>query len=251
MIKKGLGWRPDLPDHRDLRLSLPVKTNLPAGIDLRPQMPNVYDQGELGSCTAQAIAANIQFAAKRQLGELLRNQCPSRLFIYYNERWLEGSIPVDAGAYIRDGIKSLERWGMVQERFWPYHPHRFAEAPPADVYKRAAMELVKEYARVNQDVQSLKTCLATKGPVIFGFSVFESFMSEETAKTGLVTMPKSDEASMGGHAVLLVGYEESKKHFIVRNSWGKDWGKKGYCFMPYDYVSDPNLSDDFWHITFI
>lgn len=248
-MDKRFGWLPDVPDKRDHILMLPVAAvPMPASLDLRPGMPAVYDQGDLGSCTAQAIATICQYAALRQKGEKLRNRTPSRLFIYFNERWLEGTIPYDSGAYLRDGFKAIHRWGLVTEGYWPYKIQKFAHLPPPSVYRRAEINIVSEYARVPQNLNSLKQALNQVGPVVFGFAVYESFMFYDK---GVLAMPEYREEMLGGHAVVLAGYDDEKNAFLVRNSWSSEWGENGYFWMPYDYVTDPWLADDFWVVRFV
>lgn len=245
---KNYGWLPDLPDHRDFVYAAPsgVLRKLPAGVDLTSKCPPVYDQGELGSCTANAIGAAHQFEQlKQNLKEIF---IPSRLFIYYNERVIEGTISQDSGAMIRDGIKSVAKQGVCPETDWPYVIERFARKPSGACYTHALKHQVVSYQRVTPTLAQMRGCLASGYPFVFGFTVYESFESPAVAKTGKVPMPKAKESTIGGHAVMAVGYSDSSKHFIVRNSWGTKWGKKGYCFMPYEYLTDQDLSADFWTI---
>jgi len=105
------------------------------------------------------------------------------------------------------------------------------------------------YQRLNSAIIStLKGCLASGYPFVFGFTVYQSFESAQVAKTGIVPMPAPHEAVVGGHAVLAVGYDDASQQFIVRNSWGDGWGIKGYFMMPYGYLTDTSLSDDFWTV---
>lgn len=243
MKKIKYGWRPDKPDHRDHRLQIVHPGATPALVDLTSAMPPVYDQGDLGSCTANAIAGAMQFDRMKQG---LSIYVPSRLMIYYEERKIEGTINEDAGAEIRDGMKAMTKTGACDEKLWPYVVSKFRQKPPVKCYIAALEDQAVEYARVGQSQSQLEACLASGFPVSFGFSVYASFESDKVAQTGVVPMPKKNEAMLGGHAVLLVGYDRNSKQFICRNSWAASWGKRGYFWMPYAYVLDANLSDDFW-----
>jgi C1A family cysteine protease len=244
------GWLPDLPDHRDQRYTAPVEVLgvLPVKTDLRPQCPPVYDQGQLGSCTANAIAGVIEFD---RLKQKLADFTPSRLFIYYNERVIEHSVDSDSGAQIRDGIKSVAKQGDCPETEWPYVVARFKTKPPKQCYVDALKYKIVSYQRVAQTLSQLKGCLASGYPFVFGFSVYESFESTVVARTGHASLPKSGEAVIGGHAVAGVGYDDTKQRFIARNSWGARWGMKGYFTLPYAYVTDASLASDFWTVRIV
>jgi C1A family cysteine protease len=242
------GWIPDLPDHRDFLYAAPVAVAgaPPVSIDLRPQCPPVYDQGQLGSCTANAIAGAIQFEQmKQQLAQIFT---PSRLFIYYNERVIEHTVASDSGAQIRDGIKCIAKQGDCPETEWPYNITKFKTKPPKNCYADALQYKAVSYQRLTPVLPQLKGCLASGFPFVFGFTVYESFESAQVAKTGHASLPKSGEASIGGHAVMCVGYDDVKQWFIVRNSWGPKWGMKGYFTLPYPYLISANLASDFWTI---
>ena len=245
------GWLPDLPDHRDLRYEARPATiaRLPARIDLTQQCPPVYDQGELGSCTANAIAGAFEFEQDRQSAK--SDFMPSRLFIYYNERVIEHTINSDSGAMIRDGMKCVNQQGVCPETLWPYDPGAFTQKPPDACYKNALSHQVVSYHRVPRHVDQMKGCLSEGYPFVLGFTVYEAFESPEVAKTGVLNLPSSSERQIGGHAVMAVGYDDAQNRFLVRNSWGAAWGRGGYFTMPYEYLMNENLSDDFWTIRLV
>ncbi|HTN54431.1 MAG TPA: C1 family peptidase [Anaeromyxobacter sp.] len=249
---KRYGWIPDLPDHRDALYAAPLpRRGLPVRVDLRRLMPPVYDQGQLGSCTANAIGAAVQFARAQ---EKKPDFIPSRLFIYYGERVIEGTVDQDSGAQIRDGMKVVAKLGACPESAtgkpydWPYDIARFAVAPPKPCHVFALKNQVILYKRVPRAVAQMKGCLAEGFPWVLGFTVYEGFESPEVAKTGVLQMPGRNEKVLGGHAVLAVGYDDRQQRFIVRNSWGRGWGLRGYFTMPYAYLLDEHLSDDFWTV---
>jgi C1A family cysteine protease len=229
-------------------------------IDLRSQCPAVYDQGRIGSCTANAIAAALEFDMIKQG---IPAFTPSRLFIYYNERVIEGTVGSDAGAYIRDGIKSVASQGDCPESQWPYdgttaNPdgvfpvgHKAATPPSAACYAEAIKHEALKYQSVDQNLADQKGCLASGYPFVFGFTVYDNFETNDVARTGNVPLPSGADRPIGGHAVLAVGYDDEDHLFICRNSWGNTWGDAGYFYMPYSYLLDNNLASDFWTISLV
>ncbi|HTR65973.1 MAG TPA: C1 family peptidase [Terriglobales bacterium] len=247
---KHYGWVPDLPDPRDFLFAAPpaVLQNLPPSVDLRPGCPDVYDQGDLGSCTANAIGGAFEFAQKKnKFVEFV----PSRLFIYYNERVLEGTADQDSGAHLRDGIKSVVKQGVCPETDWTYTTDlTVVTKKPADpAYATALNNKAISYHRILQNLSQMKGCLADGFPFVFGFTVYAPFEGDEVRKTGIVPMPNpAVDEQAGGHAVMAVGYDDTQQRFLIRNSWGPAWGMSGYCTMPYAYLTDHQFSSDFWTI---
>jgi C1A family cysteine protease len=250
------GWVKDTPDPRDLLFTAsPVVAAKPLAksADLRPGCPPVYDQGQVGSCTANSIAGAFEFAQKKQM---LTDFMPSRLFIYYNERVMEHTVGQDAGAQIRDGIKSVVKQGVPPETDWPYSENLsvVTSKPNAQAFTDALQHTVISYHRISAPTAPafltlMKSCLADGYPFAFGFTVYSAFEGPQVAKTGILNMPdKKKESVVGGHAVLAVGYDDKQNAILVRNSWGASWGQKGYFWMPYAYISDPKLASDFWTI---
>ena len=242
------GWLRDLPDQRDISYMLPKIGVLPSKTDLRLLCPPVVHQGNLGSCTANAIASCFWFNQNKQKIETFY---PSRLFIYYNERKRESSIPYDGGAMLRTGMKSIAKEGTCPEVDWPYIESKFADKPTKSCYKHAKKHQVIKYMRMNQNIIELKSCLATGYPFVFGFAIFDSFEKQEVAETGIVPMPNYSERLIGGHAVMAVGYDDVTENFLVLNSWGREWGMNGYFLLPYAYVINQNLAADFWTIKLV
>jgi C1A family cysteine protease len=241
------GWLPDLPDYRDFSYSViaPTLAKLPTKVDLRSKCSPIENQGQLGACTAHALVGALEFLEIKDDAKFVDL---SRLFVYYNERAIEGTVNQDSGAFLRDGIKSLAKQGVCPEKEWPYHINYFTKKPNRKCYTDAKKHQITSYHRIST-VDEMRTCLAERYPFVFGFTVYEAFESPAVAKSGVLNMPGPKEKVLGGHAVMAAGYHDSQKRFIIRNSWDTDWGMNGYFTMPYDYL-DPakNFADDFWTI---
>jgi len=235
------GWKRDIPDHRDFIYKAKVY-RLPTAVDLEYNCSPVENQLNLGSCTANALVGVLEFNEPKDS----TFQDLSRLFIYYNERLIEHTVDSDAGAMIRDGIKALAKAGVCPESEWPYDVTKFAVKPPTSCYKDALKRKISSYERLD-NLYAMKQCLTTGFPFAFGFTVYESFESARVAKTGIAPYPSKNERPVGGHAVCAVGFDDKKKALKVRNSWGADWGIKGYFWLPYAFIEN-GLADDAWTI---
>jgi C1A family cysteine protease len=178
----------------------------------------------------------------------------SRLFGYYATRVIENTVSEDSGATIRDTIKAAAKYGVVDETLWPYVVQKFATNPPKNVWDNAATHKVTSYHSIaDGDLESMKVLISQGYLVGFGFAVFDYFLTASMASKAVLIRPKTSEVMQGGHAVCLVGYDDNKTMpdgsvgaFLVRNSWGTNWGLNGYYWMAYNYVSDKRLCNDFW-----
>jgi C1A family cysteine protease len=247
---RAYGWIPDHPDHRDRVYVAKAAAKRPASVDLDPCGETVYDQGPLGSCSANAIAAAIQFARLRSKARLF-DVIPSRLFIYFGQRVIAGTIPCDCGGSLRDGLKVAANDGVCLEggkRAWPYDIRRFADSPPSTCFSEALKIRIGRYLRVRQVIGDLEACLAEGLPFLFGFVAFARLEDAPFPKNGVLLEPRSTAQPIGNHAVMAVGYDRADKTFRIRNSWGTDWALNGFFKMPYDYIADPRLAGDFWTI---
>lgn len=266
---KKYGWIPQLPDARDIPYKTTMGPQLPPMVNLQPLVSRVYDQGQLGSCTSNAINQAMMIGLAIEKQQVIN---PSRLFLYYNERVIEGDPGQDNGAVIRDGMKSANVQGVCLDEIWPYDISKFAVQPPVLCYKKALENTISQYLAVQQDLTNMRACIAAGFPFVFGFTVYESFENidgEDTVgKYGNCPMPNlQTESVLGGHAVCCVGYNDGPRitlpnshgwpshSFLCQNSWGTDWGLKSSalgCFtIPYSYLANPNLASDFWTIRFV
>jgi C1A family cysteine protease len=254
-LTRRYNWVKDTVDHRDVKFKYKAIRLMPS-VDLRPQCPPVVNQGNLGSCTANALAGALGFLEMMEEAAGQTGQAEefgsgffpfSRLFIYWNERVIEGDTSEDNGAQLRDGITSLANTGACSELLWPYNTSVAFQTPTPTCFAQATLHKISSYQSLDgSDITALKTCLASGYPFVFGFQVFESFESETVATNGILPMPSLAEQCMGGHAVMCVGYSDMTRTFTVRNSWGSDWGDEGYFHMPYAYMTNSDLASDFW-----
>jgi C1A family cysteine protease len=248
---KKYGWKPQLPDFRDKVFSIehlaPIQS---VYLATKYKLPAVYDQLSLGDCTGNGIAACVHFDLLNKHDQKIINPwIPSRLFIYYNERLIEGTVDQDAGAEIRDGIKTLVTYGVCSEDAWLYNINQFTAKPSSYAYNLAKAVKAVTYQSVdNTNKQLLVNTLLQGYPIVFGFTVYQSFESDIVAQTGVVPMPSATESVIGGHCCVLVGYNSETDRFVARNSWGKTFGMGGYFSIPADYITNPNLASDFWVI---
>jgi C1A family cysteine protease len=222
-----------------------VESPLPESVDLQPFCPPVVDQGNTSSCTANAIAGAYQF---ERMQAQITPLTPSRLFIYWNERAAEGDTGQDAGAFGGDGINSLETIGVCDESLWPFDPSQLTVKPSDSAFAAALPHTVLQ-RQVVTTLDDIKGAIADKHLVAFGISLYESFESPAVASTGIVPVPSPAEGLLGGHEMDIVGYDDSRQMFKVRNSWGTSWGLSGYCWIPYSYVM--SAGSDFEVITAI
>lgn len=243
------GWIPDLPDRRDKVLASTEEYHLPVAAQLPHEVP-VLDQGAVGSCTANMGAMQMAWLAHLAGKPDLEF---SRLFLYAVTRTVEGTPLVeDSGAQIRSVMKALSRFGACDEKLWPYQSPEtsFSVKPSAEAFADALNHQALFYYRCTS-LRSLKASIAQGFPVGFGFTVYAAMMSDFVAQTGVLTYPKDDEEVHGGHAVVAVGFDDTKRvdgipgAVLCQNSWGVSWGQRGFFWMPYRYFTD-GLADDMW-----
>lgn len=214
---------------------------LPSKVDLRSKCPPIYDQGQLGSCVANALCATFGFDDPKFNG--------SRLFLYFNCRAIDGNIDDDSGTTISTGIQAMAKYGLCSERCWPYNIDKFTKKPSKSCYSEGLKHKIVTYQHVAQNKDSIKSCLASGFPIALGIMVYPGLESDVAAQTGYVPMPSEGDQLLGGHAILCVGYDDSKQVWIMRNSWGTGWGDKGYFYLPYGYLVDGFLTSDLWKVT--
>jgi C1A family cysteine protease len=259
-MDRKYGYIPDPKDDgRDKKYAARVHSVAPPDLPRKTNnietAPSVVDQENIGSCVGNAVGAALEDA---QIAQGRKDHfMPSRLFIYYCTRLMEGTVSYDNGCCIRNAIKVVSHLGAPEEALWPYNPDKFKKCPPFAAYKEARNHQSIEYYKVDwTNLTEIKTCLAGGHGIVFGFQVPESFETEVVKRTGIMQMPVPEEVFMGGHAVFMLDYDDDAMFpgwsepggFLVQNSWGTDWGIKGRFWMPYRVATSPDLSDDFWTI---
>jgi len=255
-MNRTYGWIKQKLDKRDVKYSienlLPIKT-----VYLNPDsgylLPPIWDQLALGACTSFGWAFLVMFdLLNKKFQEIpASGYSPSQLFIYWFERVLRGTTGQDSGAEIRDGAKAINQHGCCSSALWPYNVNTFTTPPSPNMLSNALNYVSVQYKSLdNTNKQQIVDALQRGFPVVFGTSVYESFESQEVASSGIVPYPDvNNEKYLGGHCMAIVGYHEGigdDDTFIVRNSWGTDWGKGGYCRIPTRYLCDADLASDFW-----
>ncbi len=246
----------DEKDERDYKFSRTISPHsdlvLPKRVDLREKCPPIYDQGKLGACTAFTGCA-----CREML--LDEKETLSELFLYYVERDLNGDVKKDSGASLRDTCKAINKIGVCEEKLMPYNIEKFDHHPGRHAVINASKYRISAYKSLASLDEIKQNLTFRQQPVMIGMDVYESFKSKETAETGIMFMPRKDEKKLGGHAVLVVGYKDVPKkrgyynkhnnnnsgYLIIRNSWGENWGDKGYFYMPYEYA-DSDYTYDYW-----
>ena len=245
--KRILNWKKEPLDERDIpskRYSLAPIT-LPNKFELPLEVP-IYDQEDIGSCVANSACSCYRYESAQVLNNFSFE--PSRLFVYYNARLLQNWQNEDSGAYIRDGFKALNKWGLANESVWPYITRDFAKKPTTQVYSNGLNNVTVKYATVQQSENAIKQTLLSGAAISFGFNVYSSFFGNWDNITGIMPIPKPNEYLEGGHAVTIIGWDDSKKSFLIQNSWGTEWGLQGKFWMPYSFLLNSNEADDFWCI---
>jgi C1A family cysteine protease len=242
--KQYTKWLQDPIDERDLIQEIVHPTNgVRDLVDLSPYFTAIEDQGNLNSCTGNAIVSLLEYYYSIKSNPLDF----SRLFIYYNERIMEGTESLDNGAFIRDGIKSLAKYGVCTEKLHPYSYSNVKVRPSEPAYNEALKYKISKYKRL-LTLDDMLHSLNNNNPFVFGMSVYSSFEGNAIARNGQLDMPSVGETEIGGHAVAAVGYNIKKRLIKVRNSWGSNWGDKGYFYMPFDFIGNPDLANDFWNV---
>jgi C1A family cysteine protease len=208
-----------------------------------------YDQGQLGSCTANAWAFLVEYDEFKE--NLASPCCPSRLGIYYCERVIDGDVSQDGGSTLSTGQKVIQTYGAASERLWPYDITKFTAKPPTAYYTAAAKSKGVQFMQVHQTIDDIKNALCSGYPVACGFNVYQEFENQTVVDTGIVPNPTPGEQPIGGHAIVIVQLDDTKKMALIRNSWGTSWGannsanQRGYFWITYDYLLSQDWSD-FW-----
>jgi C1A family cysteine protease len=224
--------KPSLPDERDYIYRSNSTEVLREYVDLREWDTIVENQSSLGSCSSNALTNAYELMVTREYPEYFKHL--SRLFIYYNARAEYGDIQKDEGIYLRDGLKTLAKFGVCSEELWPYIIDNFDDRPYEECYKDAEKRKIFKYQKLISTYY-ITEVLNNNKPVVFGMEIYDSFM-ELNERISTVNIPSRKEKSLGGHAMCMVGYDLKKRLFLAKNSFGTSWGNNGYCWIPFDYI---------------
>ena len=232
--------KPSLPDIRDYIYKNDSTEVLRESVDLREWDTIIESQGDLGSCAANAITNAYELCVNRLYPEYFTHL--SRLFVYYNTRLEYGIIEEDEGIYLRDGLKSLSKFGVCSENLWPYDIEKFDDKPTDECYRDAKKRIIPKYQKLIS-IYYITEVLNNNKPVVFGMEIYEGFM-DLNERISTVYLPSRKEKSLGGHAMCMVGYDLNKRLFLAKNSFGTSWGDNGYCWIPFDYIRQEGY--DIW-----
>ena len=238
-MPRKFGWKPDAQDPRDFHYALP------AALDARPVPPiirlhdrdfepPVWNQLNAGACTAFGHGYGAYIADQmdgRPLGFT-----PSLLAIYGHSRILDGDFETDEGAQPRNVCKALAKFGMFDQKLWPYDTAKLFDKGFLAFNKLGAQHRTLQYQNVPKDKAHIDQVLASGFPVIFGAMLYKSSQTPEVDKTGIVPMLAKYDEPIGGHCMAICGKDDEKGWYVVRNSWGAEMGDKGYYYFPYDYI---------------
>jgi C1A family cysteine protease len=245
-MERKLNYKFQKKDSRDYKFSLSKpKSSLPNSFNLNKKVKTILDQGNLGSCVSNSFAQAINMS--------VNSIWISRLMHYYCGRAIqETSSMDDTGLDIRKAASIIAKYGACLESVWPYNISNFNKLPSLTAFQKSKLFKLYKYSFVNQDIISLTTCLYnTQRPIIFGIMVYSSFLSNIVTTTGMVPIPDTNTETLeGGHCVVMIGYDNSTQLFTCVNSWGNTWGNKGFFYLPYAYVTNPNLASDFCSLNF-
>lgn len=247
ILLKG-GYVKDKIDTRDYIYKINkniAQVKLPTKFTLNKTMPPILDQGDIGSCVSNAVCNALGFLNLKINKPL---NLKSRLFNYYNTRVLEGTVNSDSGCQIRDAIKICNQIGSCYEETWPYDITRFKNKPSDDTYTEAKKHKLTVYQRVAQNRNAIKACLISGFPIIIGFMCYNTLFNPSVEKTGDILSPTRRDYIIGGHCVLITGYNDITQRYEIMNSWGTDWGNNGYGSISYSYIENPSYAFDLWQM---
>ena len=244
MVTRKYTLKKQKVDERDFKFSYDRTASLPSSVDLRSIQSNCIDQGHIGSCVGCACVGALECLEIKDKDKFVQL---SPLFVYWNARQMENDTSQDAGCEIRDAVKSISKLGCCTGKLWPYNVYMYARKPSVQSYTDGANHKIVQYLSLN-GIQDYKAAIASGFPVIIGIQVYESFEWDATISSGIVPMPGPNEKCLGGHGTLLISFSDDTQTFGFKNSWGSDFGKKGFGTLTYSYIGDPNMASDAWVI---